>query len=121
MDDGTEQGPDGSSDEEEAKRAVEVETSAAEHAADDQHQDRGQVRTLRGNFSWLIPALVFLWMVAIYALLLFEGTKRFFRLPFELPNEVMLAALATVTLNVIGLLVIVLKFVFQESPRGDSK
>ena len=97
-----------------AKQAVQGETSVADQAALDQHKDSNQARHLRERFSWVVSTLVFLWMIAIYALLLFEGTHWFLGMRFELSEKVMLAALGTVTLNVIGLLVIILRFVFPE-------
>lgn len=100
----------------EAAAASNKETRVADQAASDEHEDRGQARTLRERFSWVVSGLVLLWMVAIYVLLLFQGTHRCFGHSFDLTEKIMLGALGTVTLNVVGLLVIILKFVFPKSP-----
>lgn len=88
--------------------------------AKDDHRDRGQTRTLRVVFSGVVTLLVFGWMIAIYALLLFQGTNVCFGRRFELSEKTMLGALGTVTLNVIGLLVIILRFVFPVRSEDDK-
>ncbi len=89
-------------------------------AAKDDHKDRGLTRSLRVAFSGVVTLLVFGWMIAIYALLLFQGTHMCFSRSFELSEKTMLGALLTVTLNVIGLLVIILRFVFPVGSDSEK-
>ena len=86
----------------------------ADQAADDAHDDSTQIRKLRERFSWIVSSLVATWMIAMFYVLLCQGSQRVLlgELQFQLSEKTMLAALGTVTLNVIGLLIIILKFVF---------
>ncbi len=95
----------------EAKKDARKEDRVADMSSRDDHDDREQNRTLRVIFSGVVALLVTLWMVAVYALLIAQGRHSLYG-HFDLSEKVVLVALGTVTLNIIGLLVLVLRYVF---------
>ena len=74
----------------------------------------------RGTYAIGILLLVVMWLLGIFLILLWEG----FRWKgFHLDNSVILAAIGSTTANIIGVLLIIVKFIFSDSstPRTRRK
>jgi hypothetical protein len=91
------------------RRQVELEQNQAAH--DLKLQQLGdahdQIIALRKQFGFWVLVVVVAWKFLVLGLLAFVGTKLLI-----LPDSVLLALVTTTTANILGLLVIVLKFVF---------
>jgi hypothetical protein len=84
------------------------------------------LRQLLGHRRWYalgIFLLVILWLVGIFLLLVWQG---FTWRGFHLSDSVLLAAIGSTTANIIGVLLIIVKFIFSDAtqrvpPRTRTK
>ena len=71
----------------------------------DRRQDRAERKIYASKLFWLVAC----WMLAVFSILLLQGFK-----VFQLENTVLVALLSTTSVNMIGLFVIVTKYLFSE-------
>jgi protein-S-isoprenylcysteine O-methyltransferase Ste14 len=109
-------------DDQEAKRAV---ADEGRFYADALHAetvaDRKSARTQRETYARRIFTLVCAWIVLIFALLLFQGFGEVIHYK-PLSDTVLITLISSTTVNVIGTLIIVLKYIFKVTgaPHRDS-
>lgn len=81
-----------------------------------------QLLVYRGAYAFGIFILVVLWLIGIFFLIVWEG---FSWRHFHLDDSVLLAAIGSTTANIIGLLLIIVKFIFADTspkaPRAPRK
>jgi hypothetical protein len=72
----------------------------------------------RETYAFGIFLLVILWLIGIFFILLWQGLS--WR-HFHLDNSVLLAAIGSTTANIIGVLLIIVKFIFtDETPKNPK-
>jgi hypothetical protein len=84
--------------------------------------DRRSARTQREKYARRIFVLVCVWIILIFVLLLCQGFGDVIRYK-PLSDKVLIALITSTTVNVIGTLIIVLKYIFKVSghpPSGHS-
>lgn len=69
---------------------------------------------LRKMFAWAGYWMNIGWLVAILVILFLAGFHRWF---FTLPDSVLLALIGTTTTNVLGVLYIIMRYLFPETPK----
>jgi hypothetical protein len=74
-----------------------------------------QILKHRGGYAFGIFLLVVLWLVGIFLILVCQG---FAWHGFHLDDSVLLAAIGSTTANIIGVLLIIVKFIFSDSPQA---
>jgi uncharacterized protein YqhQ len=94
--------------EERRKRELHVETLA----------DLKLARAQRETYARRVFVLVLVWILAMFVLLLMQGFGAY--LHFSLNEKVLLALITSTTVNLIGTLIIVLKYIFRIS-EGSKK
>lgn len=82
--------------------------------------DRKDARELRKVYARRVFILCCGWVCAIFALLLFcgFGSYKYFR--FHLSDAVVLAAIGSTTANIIGVFIIVIRFLFHDHALNPS-
>jgi hypothetical protein len=78
------------------------------------------LRQLLGHRRWYalgIFLLVIIWLVGIFLLLVWQG---FCWRNFHLSDSVLLAAIGSTTANIIGVLLIIVKFIFSDTGQKAS-
>lgn len=73
-------------------------------------EDRKEARRLRRVYAYLAYALAFLWMVIIVGLLVAQGASEH----FHLSDRVLIAALVSTTATIVGVPIIVTKYIFRD-------
>ncbi len=76
-----------------------------------------QILKHRGGYAFGIFVLVIIWLVGIFLILVCQG---FAWHGFHLDDSVLLAAIGSTTANIIGVLLIIVKFIFSDSSTGRS-
>lgn len=87
-----------------SKQKIELATSTAELKSISQNIE------LRRKFAWAGYGMNIFWLIAILVIISFAGF-RFYR--FSLPDSVLLALVGTTTANVLGVLCIVMRYLFH--------
>ncbi len=81
--------------------------------------DRKSARTQREKYAGRVFILVSVWITAIFLLLVFQGFGG--KLGYApLSDKVLLALITSTTVNLIGTLIIVLKYIFKASPTKGA-
>lgn len=93
------------------ERSAEWEQDAARRKTDLDLEGQKQDQQQRRVFAYWLFGVLCLWLAAILVMLFFQG---FSYRAFTLSDEVLIAALATTTINVIGLFVIVARYLFPK-------
>ncbi len=110
-------------DDQDAKRAVVDEGKFyAEALHAETVADRRSARTQRETYARRIFRLVCAWIVLIFALLLCQGFGETIHYK-PLSDTVLITLISSTTVNVIGTLIIVLKYIFKvpgHEPRGSG-
>ena len=78
-------------------------------------RDQSQDRAERRIYAKIISYLVIGWLVGVLLTIILAGFGGIFGLPFTLSNGVIFALLGTVTVNVIGLFFVVLRYLFYRT------
>jgi hypothetical protein len=68
----------------------------------------------RKKYAHRIFCLICLWLLSIFTILLLDGFGHFFGLSFSLPQGVLLAAIGSTTLNLLGIFYIVAHYLFPK-------
>ena len=68
----------------------------------------------RRTYAKQIKRLVITWLFILIAIILLQGFSPFFGIEFNLPENVLIAFVVSTTGTVLGLFVIVLKYLFQK-------
>jgi hypothetical protein len=79
------------------------------------------LRQLLGHRRWYALGIFFLvviWLIGIFVLLVCEG---FGWKKFHLDDSVLLAAIGSTTANIIGVLLIIVKFIFSDTSKPDPR
>jgi|SRR5215469_3583642 len=74
-----------------------------------------QILKHRGGYAFGVFVLVIIWLLGIFLILVSQG---FAWHGFHLDDSVLLAAIGSTTANIIGVLLIIVKFIFSDSPTG---
>jgi len=69
----------------------------------------------RKGYALGIFSLVIFWLIGIFALLVLQG---FGAWGFHLDSSILLAAIGSTTANIIGVLLIIVKFIFSDTPQS---
>ena len=103
-------------DDQNAQEAVQAEGEFYEKQLQQQTlEDRKLARTQREAYAKGIFCLVCIWISLIFILLLLQGFSG--RIGYKpLGDSVLIALISSTTVNVIGTLIIVLKYIFKVSP-----
>lgn len=102
-------------DDQNAQEAVEAEGEFYEKQLQEQTlADRKSARTQRETYARGIFQLVCIWIFLIFILLLLQGFSGFIRYK-PLSDPVLITLISSTTVNVIGTLIIVLKYIFKVS------
>lgn len=73
-------------------------------------EDRKEARRLRKVYAYLAYGLAFLWMIIIVGLLVAQGACE----DFHLSDQVLIAALCSTTATIVGVPIIVTKYIFRD-------
>jgi hypothetical protein len=76
--------------------------------------DAEQDRVQRKYFAWLIYGLIVVWLTAIFVVLFFQGFGAIDK-SFVLSEPVLLALIGGTTINVLGIFILVAKYLFTKS------
>lgn len=74
--------------------------------------DLEQIIKQRKTYALWVFVLVVCWLIGIYAILILQG---FHARGFELTEKVLIASIASTTANIIGILVIIVKYLFAQT------
>ncbi len=80
--------------------------------------DRRDTREQRRTYANRIFTLCCGWVCAIFVLLMFSGFGHYQHFHFSLSDRVILAAIGSTTINIIGVFLIVVRFIFHDKPLG---
>ena len=78
--------------------------------------DRRDTREQRRTYAKRIFTLCCGWVCAIFVLLMFSGFGHYQHFHFSLSDRVILAAIGSTTINIIGVFLIVVRFIFHDKP-----
>ena len=77
-------------------------------------KDRKDARRQRRKYAHRIFVLCCSWVCAIFILLMFAGFGSYAHFRFYLSEPVILAAIGSTTVNIIGVFLIVVRFIFHD-------
>lgn len=107
-------------DDQKAQEAVQAEGEFYEKQLQQQTlEDRKSARTQRETYAKGIFQLVCVWIFLIFVLLLLQGFSNLVGYK-PLSDPVLIALISSTTVNVIGTLIIVLKYIFKVSPPSSD-
>lgn len=81
---------------------------------------RRERRGLRRTYAKKLFVLLCAWVSGIYLLLIFQGMGKIGSLSFFLDDKVLMAAIGSTTVNVIGLFYVVAKYLYPDPSRPRS-
>jgi hypothetical protein len=82
-------------------------------------ESRKQDIELRGKFSRRIFSLIVVWLLIVLMIVIFEGFHTTICThDFKLSDNVLLALIGSTTANVLGVFIIVVHYLFPDSPKG---
>jgi hypothetical protein len=103
--------------EDDEDKLVQLAESGAEYSQKEELKQRikdlEQNRTERKKFATLLFQLIIGWLIAIGLILFAQGMGYFAFWKFELSEGVMLALIGGTTVNVLGLFLVVVKYLFK--------
>lgn len=76
-------------------------------------KDQSQDRSERKKYGWIITGIVSVWLLSVLGVILISGFGEFRGKAFHLSEGVLLALLVTVTANIVGLFVMVIRYLFH--------
>jgi hypothetical protein len=85
-------------------------------------QTEGQKQDIkeRKKYALLFFYLSCAWLVAIMAIIMLQGFGWFCKAPFKLSDSIVLTMIGSTTVNVLGILYIVAKYLFPNRSSDDS-
>lgn len=106
---------------EERRQALQEEAFYRRRNEDENLAKKVELRKLRSGYAWKLFLLLCFWVTAILTLLICQGANSFFGTrAFHLDDTVLIAAIGSTTVNVIGLFYVVVRYIFPE-PKASRK
>ncbi len=83
-------------------------------------EDRKDARKQRRKYAHRIFVMCCSWVCAVFVLLMFSGFGSYQHFRFHLSDQVILTAIGSTTVNIIGVFLIVVRFIFHDKEHDHN-